>query len=109
MWNFTLNSILFKGGTDSLFFIQSTPQPISTGILSLNRQDRLRLIGFNDSTSVKDGVKQCILANYQSEEPEIQDYYGAYEFKLQGYPFHCSGTSAIKTRRLIAKVLVSYS
>ena len=90
-----------------MFFIKSIPQPISTGILSLNRQDRLRLIGFNDSSSVKDGALQCILANYQSEEPEIQNYYSAHEFKLQGYPFHCSGTSAIKTRRLIAKMLVS--
>ena len=69
------------------------------------RQDRLRLIGFNDSSTVKDSVHQCIMTNYQCEEPSIQDYYGAHEFKLQGYPFHCSGTSAIKTRRLVSKLL----
>ena len=68
----------------------------------------MRLIGFNESTSVKDSVLQCILSNYQSEQPEIRDYYGAHEFKLQGYPFHCAaGCDIIKTRILIAKVLVS--
>ena len=98
-------AVNIKGGTDSLFFIQSIPQPTSSGIISFNRQDRLRLIGFNDSSTVKDSIHQCILANYQSEEPSVQDYYGAHEYKLQGYPFHCSGTAAIKTRRLVSKLL----
>ena len=98
-------AINIKGGTDSLFFIQSIPQPTSSGIISFNRQDRLRLIGFNDSSTVQDSVFECILNNYQSSEPEVRSYYGAVEFKLEGYPFHCSGTSAIKTRRLVSKVL----
>ena len=98
-------AVNIKGGTDSLFFIQSTPQPTSGGVISFNRQDRLRLIGFTDLSTVKDSVHQCIVNNYQRKEPSIQNYYGAYEFKLQGYPFHCSGSSAILTRRLVSKLL----
>ena len=72
----------------------------------MNRQDRLRLIGF-DARFDPNIIGQCINQNYQSAPLQPQDYYGSTEFKLQGYPFHCSGLDAIRTRRLIVKVLVS--
>ena len=74
--------------------------------MSFNRHDRLRLIGF-DSSFDPNIIGQCINQHYQSASIQPQNYCGATEFKLKGYPFHCSGMEAIKTRRLIVKVLVS--
>ena len=79
---------------------------IKTSVVSFNRQDRLRLIGF-DSSFDPNIIGQCINQHYQSASIQPQNYCGATEFKLKGYPFHCSGMEAIKTRRLIVKVLVS--
>ena len=78
---------------------------ITTSVVSFNRQDRLRLIGF-DSSFDPNIIGQCINQHYQSAINQY-NYCGATEFKLKGYPFHCSGMEAIKTRRLIVKVLVS--
>ena len=78
---------------------------MKTGIISLNRTDRIRMIGF-DSTFEPSLIGQCIKESFQEEAPSYKEYYGAPEFKLQGNPFHCSGQEAIKTRRLISKMLV---
>ena len=75
--------------------------------MSFNRKDRLRLIGF-DSSFDPNIIGQCINQCYQSEPIQPQNYCGATEFKLKGYPFYTHNTmEAIKTRRLIVKVLVS--
>ena len=42
---------------------------------------------------------------YQSKAPEEKNYYGALEYKLRGYPFHCSGSDAVLTRKMICRVL----
>ena len=70
----------------------------------MNRQDRLRLIGF-DGTFDPNIIGQCINQYYQSTPLQPRDYYGSTEFKLEGYPFHCTGKDAIRTRRLLIKVL----
>ena len=90
-------------GLHFFFFIF---KEITTSVVSFNRQDRLRLIGF-DSSFDPNIIGQCINQHYQSASIQPQNYCGATEFKLKGYPFHCSGMEAIKTRRLIVKVLVS--
>ena len=89
-----------------IFFSFFIFKEITTSVVSFNRQDRLRLIGF-DSSFDPNIIGQCINQHYQSASIQSQNYCGATEFKLKGYPFHCSGMEAIKTRRLIVKVLVS--
>ena len=89
-----------------IFFSFFIFKEITTSVVSFNRQDRLRLIGF-DSSFDPNIIGQCINQHYQSASIRPQNYYGATEFKLKGHPFHCSGMEAIKTRRLIVKVLVS--
>ena len=91
---------------NSLHFLFFIFKEITTSVVSFNRQDRLRLIGF-DSSFDPNIIGQCINQHYQSSSIQPQNYCGATEFKLKGYPFHCSGMEAIKTRRLIVKVLVS--
>ncbi len=81
-------------------------QPVETAMVSLNREDRIRLIDFNDER-VHEAVKQCIQDHWQSFKTlETRDYHGAYEFKLEGYPFNCSGFEAMSTRRLVYYFLV---
>ena len=75
--------------------------------MSLNRKDRLRLIGF-DQTFDPNVIGQCINEFYDTTSIHPEDYYGSTEFKLKGYPFYSSGAEAINTRRLIVKVLVSH-
>ena len=78
--------------------------------MSLNRKDRLRLIGFDESFDPSI-IGQCINEFYDTVNSDLsiqpQSYHGSTEFKLKGYPFHSSGKEAIETRRLIIKVLVS--
>ena len=92
-----------KGGTDSYFFVYdphfSLNGPGDLAMLSLNRQDRIRLINFD--RQVCDTVKMVITRAYQREDPSETNYHGAVEFKLKGYPFHCCGDAAVMTRKLI--------
>ena len=106
-WNF-LAAVNIKGGTDSLFFTKQSFQPLQTAMVSLNRQDRIRLIDFNDPNLAMT-VQKTIQDNWQSRgnEVSVRDYYGAHEFKLDGYPFHCSGHTAMSARRLICRIFVS--
>ena len=68
-------------------------------MVSLNREDRVRLINFDENA--KWIVRQAITKRYQSSPPSEREYYGAHEFKVQGCPFHCSGEAAVASRRLI--------
>ena len=72
-------------------------------MISLNRNDRIRLVNFDNG--VKDVVRATILRFFQTKEPEVRDYFGAIEFKLKGYPFASSGSEAIATRQLICRLL----
>jgi hypothetical protein len=73
-------------------------------MISLNRTDRVRLIGVDEN--VIEAVRQTIISNWKGGEPETRDYFGAFEFKLRGTPFCCSGYDAVAARRLIAKIMV---
>ena len=73
-----------------------------TSLISLNRTDRLRLIGFDENFD-SNIIRDCL-----GEIQNVRDYHGSVEFKLKGHPFHCSGKEAVKTRRTINKVLVSF-
>lgn len=106
-WNLYGNSNL-KSSTNTLFFEYDPNivpgEPSTTHFtISLNKQDRLRLIGAPDSlVSVIRNVIQTIwLRGIQNEER----YYQSWEFKLRGTPWWASGTEAVDSRYLIAKLL----
>ncbi len=95
-----------KGGTDTLFFVRDEEYVLAPGelaMVSLNRHDRLRLINFDEVA--KAVVRGAILKGYQQKDPEEREYHGVHEFKVRGSPFHCSGQSAVASRRLICQVL----
>lgn len=104
-----LGATNLKGGTDSLFFVYDDNHylcPEELAMLSLNRNDRIRLINFNpELTNI---ARDVILRFYQTKEPEHRDYYGASELKLKGYPFASSGSDAILTRQLICRLLEAF-
>ena len=92
-----------KGGTDSLFFIHDRDYRVSPAdfcIVSLNKNDRLRLV---NCVEMADVVRQVVIRNYGEIQKE-EDKYGSWEFKLPGYPWNCSGHEAIRSRRLISRV-----
>ncbi len=100
-WKFHC-AVNIKGGTDSLFFIKQDyfEQPLTTSVISMNRTDRVRLIGFMNNDSDSQAIGRCI-----NNPHECRDYHGSIEFKLKGTPFHCSGHEAIKTRKLLNRIL----
>ncbi len=105
-----LASTNLKGGIDAMLFVYDekfSASPKDYAMLSLNRQDRLRLIKFDES--IRPIVKQSIMNRYQQKTPSEQVYHQAYEFKLKGYPFACSGDASVASRRLICDVLADLS
>ncbi len=107
-----LSATNLKGGTDSMFFIREDNQAIlmpgrELAMVSLNRHDRVRLINFDESA--KHVVRSSITRAYQNRQPKEREYHGAYEFEVEGSPFHCSGEKAVASRRLICALLADLS
>ncbi len=105
-----LASTNLKGGTDTMLFVHEDNYSTSfqdVAMISLNRWDRIRLVNFSEN--VRPVVKQSIMTRYQQESPGEKLYHEAYEFKVQGCPFHCSGEEAVATRRLISQILADLS
>jgi hypothetical protein len=104
-----LSGTNLKGGSESLFFIYDNSLAgmdcgtTNIAMVSLNRHDRLMLTNFD--TNIHNVVRRSILRFFQTNDPEVQDYHGAHEFKLKGTPFHCSGEGATSTRQLICEIL----
>ncbi len=104
-WRLLVSTNL-KGGTNTMFFIYDEgrhPYPDDLAILSLNREDRIRLINFDHSVQAL--IRNSITKEFQSVQPEEREFHGAYEFQLEGRPFYCSGHEAVASRRLISQIL----
>ncbi|CAF1074027.1 unnamed protein product [Rotaria sordida] len=71
--------------------------------LTLNRTDRLRLIRF--PTTIINVVRQAILSSWHRGLQNEKEYAGAYEFKLNGNPWHGQGSEAVESRVMIMSVL----
>jgi len=92
-----------KGGTDSLFFVYdesyyTTPNELC--FVSMNKNDRIRLI---NCVQLKPTIEKTITDHYSPPQRQ-EDKYGSWEFKLNGYPWCCSGDEAILSRRLISRI-----
>ncbi|KAG4071485.1 hypothetical protein HA402_011639 [Bradysia odoriphaga] len=70
--------------------------------ISLNRNDRIRLIGL--PVDVINAIRTAITSSWGPLQNE-EDYHGAYEFKLKGYPWCGQSDDAVYCRRLLAAVL----
>jgi len=108
-WRF-LSGTNIKGGTDSLLFVKDDEHSWSMpdlAMISLNRDDRLRLINFDEGAN--DIVRRAITTYFQTKTPEERTYHGSHEFNLSGSPFCTSGLEAVRARILICKVIEGLS
>ena len=106
-WNLYGNSNL-KSSTNTLFFEYDPNiipgEPSTTHVtISLNKQDRLRLIGAPDS--LVSAVRSVIQTNWTRGIQNEERYYESWEFKLRGTPWWASGHEAVDSRYLIVKIL----
>ena len=106
-WAFVCN-INTKSTTDSLFFkfdpniVPGEASEFCT--ISLNRDDRLRLIKVKED--VVSRIRQVIESVWApSKIQKEKEWYGSWEFKLAGIPWHSSSDHSIRARYLILKVL----
>lgn len=88
-----------------MFRKQQAPPPPSDWIaISFNKADRLRLIGADDvlTASVREVLKSMRLLQQEMWKDRSL---GAYEFKINGYPWIASGMETMSTRLLLLRLL----
>jgi len=96
--------------TDTLFFCRKRNLYIapeftqSIFAISLNRNDRLRLM--NADGSVKE-IIQGVVRQYWREIQHEEDHYGSHEFKLKGTPWWSSGENAMPSITLICQIFTA--
>lgn len=73
-------------------------------VITLNESDKIRLIA--TQPKLVQGVRQAIHSGWGKIQCE-QDYAGAHEFKLDGYPWHGNGKQSVMCRRLLTHILRS--
>ncbi|KAK7457798.1 hypothetical protein VKT23_010138 [Stygiomarasmius scandens] len=86
------------------------PPPTYTGsshvtrfaCMSMNRADRLRFMMFND-TDIQ-AVRNTLSTAWFKGIQEEQNYHGAHEFKLRGYPWSAQGSEAVPSRQMMCAV-----
>ncbi|CAF0781579.1 unnamed protein product [Rotaria sp. Silwood1] len=71
--------------------------------LTLNWTDRLRLIRF--PTNIISVIRQAIQTSWYPGLQKEKEYAGAYEFKLNGNPWHGQGSEAVEARAMMMAVL----
>ena len=104
-----VTNINVKGTTDSLMFqhkpsLQDSSEDLL--IMSLNRNDRLRLIGAPPYivTAAEDVIGQ----HWGVQSCKQLDNGDGFEFKLYGTPWWADGETAVKSRHLIACLIAKY-
>jgi len=98
-----MNGVNLKGTTDTLFFFKDETYRVSDKafcMISLNYSDRIRLI---DCLEMIQPIEDTILRN-GNEIQNQQHKHEGYEFKIRGYPWHCTGDEAVMSRRLINRI-----
>ncbi|WVR07171.1 hypothetical protein IAU60_004212 [Kwoniella sp. DSM 27419] len=88
--------------------VSKAPQvPHLFACLHLGSSDRVRLIGLPPSAvgPVDEAIKRVWLAGIQ----QSMAYYGGWEWKLRGNPWHGQGAEAVYSRRLLCHILHALS
>ena len=106
-WAFVCN-VNTKSTTDSLFFKFDPTIVPGEGVefctISLNRDDRMRLIKVKED--VINRIRQVIESVWGPDKLQKEkEWYGSWEFKLAGIPWHSSSDHSIKARYLVLKVM----
>ena len=97
-----------KGTTDSLLFqhkksLQSDLKE-ELMMISLNRDDRMRLIAC--PSSIISAVEEMISQHWEGGIQHSKEKAGFWEFKLAGYPWWADGEETVKSRYLIANIIM---
>lgn len=100
-----------RGNADTMFFrydpsLPSDGSRLSGFVISLNRNDRLRLI--DSPQDVIDCAKSVIAQSWQRGIQSEKIKFNAYEFKLRGTPWWASGEEAVDSRLLMCKLFEGF-
>ena len=97
-----------KGTTDSLLFRHKKSLQADLKeemmMISLNRDDRMRLIACPGSIITV--VEEVITQHWEGGLQHSKEKTGFWEFKLAGYPWWASGEDTVKSRYLIANLIM---
>ena len=102
-----VTNLNIKGTTDSLLFQHKRSlldNPEDMFIMSLNRNDRLRLIG---APSYIELMTEEIISHNWGEQG-VGEYAGSFEVKLYGTPWWSDGEDTVKSRNVIALLLAKF-
>ena len=96
-----------KGTTDSLLFqhkssLLNTPEDMF--IMSLNRNDRLRIIGAPEY--IHTDAEEVVAAHWGVQG--VAPYAGSYEFKMYGTPWWADGEDTVKARNVIGHLIAKF-
>jgi hypothetical protein len=100
---FDLNSLYFRFDSNLLQSLKSEPNPSRFFSLTLNKNDRIRLINApNDLIAL---VRTAINEAWSRGVQEEFNVIAGYEFKLKGKPWWCNGDETVFSRRLVSNIL----
>lgn len=104
-WKFHAAVNIRNGCGNCLFFMHDERYAMTSqdfGIIAPGRWDRLRLVGFDQSSY--EAARMTVLRFHQND-PDDRYGSGVAEYKLKGYPFSCAADEAISARQLICRLL----
>jgi hypothetical protein len=96
-----------KGTTDSLLFQHKSSlltSPEDMFIMSLNRNDRLRIIG---APSYIETEAEEVVSEHWGVQG-VSPYAGSFEIKLYGTPWWADGEDTVKARNVIAQLIARF-
>ena len=100
-----------RGNADALFFrydpaIPSDGSRLAGFVISLNRNDRLRLI--DAPPDVVECAKRTIAQTWSRGIQQEKQKFNAYEFKLAGTPWWADGEMSVDTRLFMCKLFEAF-
>ena len=95
-----VGGINIKGGTDSLFFIEDPGSSAQFSSISLCQRNRLRLVDCKEESQC---VRQAIAnSGFRIVDESEKEHHA--KMRLNGSPWHCSGSEAVQARQLVARI-----
>lgn len=91
---------------DTLFFERDTPDPyVEMFSISFNKTDRIRIIGSVQPEIILRCVRHAIDSQWGGEIQNGRNYFGSFEFKLKGKPWHSVGADGVRARKLLCQMI----
>lgn len=100
-----------QGSKDALFFeyIGVSVPGVDMFAISMNRSDRLRVIGAPSCSPVSNTIRDAIKKHYPPGIQRSGQYYNVPEFKLAGYPWRGTFADVLYGRRALAGIMQELS